>query len=49
MRVWAAGGGLIAAKAGIDTALERWEAAIKARAEGWTALEDRRAAFVGSR
>jgi hypothetical protein len=36
---------LIAAKAGIDAAFERWEAANKAIAEGWRAIEERRAAL----
>jgi hypothetical protein len=35
---------LIAAKAGIDMALERWEKANRALAGGWTAIEAKRAA-----
>jgi hypothetical protein len=35
---------LIAAKAGIDTALDRWEKANRALAEGWIAIEAKRAA-----
>ena len=36
---------LISATASIDKAFERQEAAIRALAEGWQAIEDRRAAL----
>jgi exonuclease VII small subunit len=36
---------LIDADADADKALERWEAAIKALAEGWQGIEARRAAL----